>query len=89
MAIVISMVSMVIKNLIATKKKKNKMANDMKNQTALMGRRRTRILLMFVLFTPSLTPSRMIGLLTLGVLISCVLKRINLKIFISIKKMQL
>ena len=71
------------RNWIASRKINNKVAKELKNKTNSNERRIINILL-FMVFPPSLTLSQMTRLLTLGVLITCVLKRLSLKIFISI-----
>ena len=85
MEIVISVASMAIRKLNATRKRNFKVEKDLKNQTILI----TRILIMLLPFTLSLVLILMIGLLILDALITCVSKKISLKIFISIEKMKL
>jgi len=57
MVIIIYVASMVTRNLIATRKRKNKVVKDLKNQTTLMARRRIRNFLIFMLINLSLTLS--------------------------------
>ena len=91
MEIVTFVVAMVTKNLIATRRKERKRIKEIreiKMQGTTKERRKYKLVLL-LLFTPYLAFFHLIGLLTQDALITFALKKINLKIFISIKRMQL
>ena len=88
MVIIISMALMVIEKWIASKRRNLKVEKDLINPIILMAKIRIISLVMLLRITQNLIPFQVIGLLIQDTQITCVSKRISLKILTSIEKMQ-